>query len=71
MKDVLMVLVIAVLFILVVAAVYVGIPALLVMLFTSLFGIVVPLWKMVILFVILILIIKMFTSNVNIKKGDE
>ena len=66
-----MVLVIAVLFILVVAAVYVGIPALLVMLFTSLFGIVVPLWKMVILFVILILIIKMFTSNVNINKGDE
>ena len=70
MKDVLMVLVIAVLFILVVAAVYVGIPALLVMLFTSLFGIVVPLWKMVILFVILILIIKMFTSNVNINKGE-
>ena len=70
MKDVLTVLVIAVLFILVVAAVYVGIPALLVMLFTSLFGIVVPLWKMVILFVILILIIKMFTSNVNINKGE-
>jgi len=71
MKDVALVLVIAVLFIIVVAAVYVGIPALLVMLFTSLFGIVVPLWKMVILFVILILIIKMFTSNININKGDE
>jgi len=30
----------------------------------------VPLWKMGILFVILILIIKMFTSNVNINKGE-